>query len=65
MDSLETDSFDEAQDIVWENLQKGYNCELIDTEGGKCLFYADNFTEDTVEPNNLLDDLLMEQREQM
>ncbi len=66
MDNLETDSFDEAQDFVWENVQKGYNCELTDNEvNGRCQFYADNFTEATVEPNDLLDDLLMEQREQM
>lgn len=62
MESLETDNFDEVQDFIWANCQKGYNCELIDTERGeRNLYYADNFTETTIN----YDDLLMEQQEQM
>ena len=51
---------------IWENCQKGLNCELIDTEtGDRNWAYADDFAEDTEEPDELLRDLLMEQCEQM
>ena len=70
MDSLETDNFYEVQDFIWENCQKGYNCELTDNETGESNFaYADDFNEDTVEMeirnNTFYTDLLMEQQEQM
>lgn len=66
MDSLVTDDFYEVQDFVWENCQKGYNCEVIDTErGDRGWAYADNFTENTEEINELYADLRMEQCEQM
>ena len=62
MDRLETDIFDEVQDFIWENCQKGYNCELRDNESGETnIAYAENFTEETVDYS----DLLMEQQEQM
>ena len=62
MDSLATNSFDEVEDFIWDNCQKGYNCELIDNEtGSRNLAYADDFTEETLE----YADLLMEQQEQM
>lgn len=48
MDSIETDSFGEAQDFIFENCQKGYNCELKDKERGITgITYADDFTEET------------------
>ena len=66
MDSLETDDFYEVQDFIWENCQKGFNCELWDTETGERGWaYADDFTEDTEEVDELLEDLHMEQCEQM
>lgn len=72
MDSLETDNFYEVQDFIWENCQKGYNCELIDTEiGSRNWAYADDFNEDTtdvemkIRNNTFYADLLMEQQEQM
>lgn len=50
MDSLETDSFYEAQDFIWENCQKGYNCLLVDRERGTQLWaYADDLTEESVD----------------
>lgn len=62
MDKLETDSFDEVQDFIFENCQKGYNCELRDNESGETnIAYAENFTEETIDYT----DLLMEQQEQM
>ena len=48
MDSIETDSFDEVQDFIFENCQKGYNCELTDNEMGTTgIAYAEDFTEET------------------
>lgn len=66
MDMLETDIFDEVQDFVWANCQKGYDCEVYDTEtGDRGWAYAANFTEATEEPNELYADLRLEQCEQM
>ena len=66
MDSLETDNFYEAQDFVWENCQKGFNCELVDNElGTEDWFHADDFTEAIEEVDELLEDLRLEQCEQM
>lgn len=72
IDSLETDNFYEVQDFIWENYQKGYNCELIDNEiGSRNWAYADDFNEDTtdvemqIRNNTFYADLLMEQQEQM
>lgn len=66
MESLETDDFYEVQDFVWIHCQNGLNCELIDTETGtRGLAYAEDFTEDTEDVDELLVDLRMEQCEQM
>ena len=66
MESLETDDFYEVQDFIWANCQKGFNCELWDTEtGDRNWAYADDFTEDTEEVDELIRDLRMEQCEQM
>ena len=66
MDMIETDNFDEVQDFIWANCQKGLNCELYDTKTGERNWaYADDFTEDTEDANELLRDLRMEQLEQM
>ena len=66
MDSLETDDFYEVQDFIWANCQKGFNCELWDTEtGDRKWAYADDFTEDTEDADELLRDLRMEQCEQL
>lgn len=60
--TLETDNFDEIQEFIWEQCQKGFNCELIDKEQNtRNWIYAESFTEET----ELYEDLLMEQREQM
>ena len=66
MESLETDDFYEVQDFVWKHCQEGLNCELWDTEtGDRNWAYADDFTEDTEDVDELLRDLRMEQCEQM
>ena len=66
MDMLETDNFYAVQDFVWENCQKGYDCEVYDTEtGDRKWAYAEMFDETTEEPDELYADLHMEQCEQM
>ena len=66
MESLETDDFYEVQDFIWTNCQRGFNCELLDTEtGNRNWAYAEDFTEDTEEVDELMRDLRMEQCEQM
>lgn len=66
MDMIETDDFYEVQDFIWANCQRGYNCELYDTKTGERNWaYANDFTEDTEEPDELIRDLRMEQCEQM
>lgn len=48
MDELEIDIPSEADDFIWENCQKGYNCTLTDNETGKTyMYYAENFNEET------------------
>lgn len=62
MDSIETDNFYEAQDFIWENCQKGYNCKLTVNETGETHWaYAESFNEETID----YEDLLREQQEQM
>lgn len=75
MDVLTTDNYDEVEDFIWENVQKGYNCEITDNEtDSKNWAYADDFDEEALNPedlirdhkkNELYADLLMEQQEQM
>lgn len=66
MEELETDNFYEVQDFIWENCQKGYNCELTDNETGETgVCYADDFTEETEGIDELMQDLILEQTEQM
>ena len=55
MTTLETDSWSEVEDFIWENVQRGYNCELNDKEtGNKNYAYADDFDEEALNPEDLL-----------
>ena len=55
MDSLETDFWFEVEDFIWDNVQKGFNCELIDNEtGSRNWAYADDFDEESLNPEDLL-----------
>lgn len=55
MDSLETDFWFEVEDFIWDNIQKGLNCELIDNEtGSRNWAYADDFNEETEDLNELI-----------
>lgn len=55
MDSLETDFWFEVEDFIWDNVQKGFNCELIDNEtGSRNWAYADDFNEAVEEVNELI-----------
>ena len=75
MASLDTNLWNEVEDFIWENVQRGYNCELTDNvlETTKWA-YADDFDEEALNPedllretqqNDLLADLRLEQTEQM
>ena len=74
LDSLETDNYTEVEDFIWENVQRGYNCELVDNDtGDRNWAYAEDFDEEALNPEDLIretqksfyTDLLMEQQEQM
>ena len=75
MDRLETDNYSEVEDFIWEYIQKGCNCEIIDNNtGSKNWAYADDFDEEALNPEDLIrdhkknefyTDLHMEQQEQM
>ena len=55
MDSLETDFWFEVEEFIWDNCQKGLNCELIDNEtGDRNWAYADDFDEESLNPEDLL-----------
>ena len=55
MDSLETDFWFEVEEFIWDNCQKGFNCELIDNEtGSRNWAYADDFDEESLNPEDLL-----------
>jgi hypothetical protein len=55
VDDLETDDFYEVQEFIWDNCQKGYNCELTDTEtGDRSAAYVESFTEATEDVDELV-----------
>lgn len=55
IDSLETDFWFEVEEFIWDNCQKGFNCELIDNEtGDRNWAYADDFNEAVEEVNELI-----------
>ena len=66
MDGIDTDDEALLDDFIWENCQEGYTCEVIYNETGKRkIFHGEKFTTETISLDELLDDLLLEQREQM
>ena len=75
---LTTDDWSEVENFIWENCQKGYNCQFVDhTTANNCgVAYANLFTEDTTDveelivhehgaPTDFYNDLRLEQMEQM
>ena len=55
MDSLETDFWFEVEEFIWDNCQKGLNCELIDNETrDRNWAYSDDFNEAVEEVNELI-----------
>lgn len=66
IDGKETDDWSQVEEFIWENCQAGHTCEIINTETGiRKYAYPDSFNEDTVGVDELISDLLMEQKEQM
>ena len=65
-DGIDTDDEAILDDFVWENCQSGLTCEVVYTEtGDRKVFYAENFTTETISIDELLEDLRLEQQEQM
>lgn len=53
--SLDTDIFDEVQDFIFENCQKGYDCALVNNETGESgVAYAADFTSDIDSAEDLI-----------
>ena len=50
IDSLKTDFWFEVEDFIWDNIERGFNCMLIDNEtGGINWAYSENFNGDVDE----------------
>ena len=50
MDSLKTDFWFEVEDFIWDNIERGFNCMLIDNETGDINWaYSENFNGDVDE----------------
>ena len=57
MCNLETDDFSEVEDFIWENVQRGYNCEITDNETGDLNWaYTEDFDEEALNPEDLIRD---------
>ena len=55
MDMLDTDFWSQVEEFVWQNCQDGMNCIIVNNElGTKMYARAEDFTEDTVEVNELI-----------
>ena len=66
MDGIDTNSWSQIDEFVWENCQAGFTCEIINNETGERKYaYPENFNEDAIGIDDLYDDLRMEQHEQM
>lgn len=77
MSTLTTNNFNEVKNFIWDNVQRGYNCEITTNKTGKKQWaYADDFDEEALNPEDLIRktqkkrnsfyaDLRMEQQEQM
>ena len=50
IDSLKTDFWFEVEDFIWDNVERGFNCMLIDNETGDTNWaYSENFNGDVDE----------------
>ena len=66
IDGIDTDDEAKLDEFVWKNCQQGLTCEVIYTKtGNRKVFYAENFTTETMSIEELLNDLRLEQQEQM
>lgn len=54
MEHLGTSDFSAVLDFVWRNCKRGNNCVIADNETGMTWYaYADDITDDVVEPGEL------------
>ena len=62
--SIATDNWSEVEDFVWDKVQKGFNCLIIDHETGERKYaFAEDFNENTVEPKEIIRDTKKDWRE--
>ena len=61
-DSLKTADYSEAEDFIWDKLQKGNTVELVDTETGERKRYSSEVQEDGNETIGIEDYLLKEEK---
>lgn len=51
------DDWSEVEEFIWEYVQKGFNCLIIDHETGERKYaFAEDFNENTVEPKEIIRD---------
>ena len=51
------DDWDKVEEFIWEYVQKGFNCLIIEHETGKKWYvFAEDFNENTVEPQDIIRD---------
>lgn len=55
--SKAADDWNEVEEFVWEYVQKGFNCLIIEHETGERKYaFAEDFNENTVEPKEIIKD---------
>ena len=55
MDMLDTDYWNKVEEFIWQKCQEGMNCTIVNNDIGFELYArAEDFTEETVEPSELI-----------
>ena len=53
--AIATDNWSDIEEFVWEYVQKGLNCLIVEHETGKQQYaFAEDFNETTVEPSEII-----------
>lgn len=60
------DDWNEVEEFIWEYAQKGFNCLIIEHQTGtKQYAFAEDFNENTVEPQEIIRDTKKNWRESL
>lgn len=63
--SKEIDDWSEVEEFVWEYVQKGFNCLIIEHKTGRKRYaYAEDFDDFTVEPREIIRTITKDWRKQ-